>query len=118
MWSERKNQFQQAIASSAEQVFFDRGVHDVVAYLNYTRAPIPSWEKELNEYKYDLVFLIKPELKIYRQDEDRMETFEEAIEVHKHLEKTYLNSGIKTIAIPFTTPEKRLELILKHSADG
>ena len=64
------------------------------------------------------VFLIKPVKEIYRQDEGRMESFEEALKVHKILTETYNKSGLKTISLPFTTPLARLDLILKHIKNG
>ena len=47
----------------------------------------------------------------------RMETFEEAVEVHKSLEKTYQQSKLKIIKLPFTTLQERFNLILKHCAN-
>lgn len=99
-------------------VYFDRGVHDVVAYLNHINAPIPSWEEQLKNFNYDLVFLIKPERSIYHQDEDRMETFDEALKVHENLKELYHKSGLKIINLPFTSPEKRLNLVLKQVGNG
>ena len=118
LWKGRQKQFQQATALTTDYVFFDRAVHDVVGYLNYVKDPIPTWEKQLNDFAYDLVFLIKPVKEIYRQDEDRMESFEEALKVHKSLTDTYNKSGLKTISLPFTTPLARLDLILKHIKNG
>ena len=99
-------------------MFFDRAVHDVVGYLNHVNDPIPVWEEQLNDFTYDLVFLIEPVEEIYHQDEDRMETFEEALKVHKSLTNTYNKSGLKIIHLPFTTPLARLDLILKHIKNG
>ena len=89
-------------------------MHDVVAYLNYIENPISSWQNELKNFKYDLVILIKPEQEIYVQDADRMETFKEAIKVHEQIKNSYVKSGLKIIELPFTTPNTRLNLVLKH----
>ena len=109
---------QQANALTTAYVFFDRAVHDVVGYLNHVNDPNLAWEEQLNDFTYDLVFLIKPVEEIYDQDEDRMETFEEALKVHKSLTDTYNKSGLKIIDLPFTTPRARLDLILKHIKNG
>ena len=75
----------------------------------------------------NLVYLVKnqppitlstPVEEIYPKDEDRMETFEEALKVHKSLTNTYNKSGLKIIHLPFTTPLVRLDLILKHIKNG
>ena len=47
-----------------------------------------------------------------------METFEQALEVHKSIEKIFLESKLKLINIPFINSEKRLDIILKHVNDG
>ena len=118
LWERRKEQFTEAQQSEESFAFFDRGVHDVVAYLNHVKAPINAWEKELDQFRYDLVFLVKPVALIYKQDEDRMETFDEALKVHESLEKTYSKSNIEVIHIPFTTPEKRLNITLNQCVNG
>ncbi len=118
LWKGRQKQFQEATALTTDCVFFDRAVHDVVGYLNHVNEPIPAWEKQLNNFVYDLVFLIKPVQEIYRQDEGRMESFEEALKVHKSLTDTYKKSGLKTISLPFATPLARMDLILKHIKNG
>jgi predicted ATPase len=92
-------------------------MHDVVGYLNHIEDPNEVWESELMLYSYDLIFLLKPVSQIYVNDEDRMETFEEAVEVHKSLEKTYQQSKLKIIKLPFTTLQERFNLILKHCAN-
>jgi predicted ATPase len=43
-----------------------------------------------------------------------METFEDAIKVHEQIKNSYVKSGLKIIELPFTTPIKRLNLVLKH----
>lgn len=117
LWEQRKKQFHEALKLKANYVFFDRAMHDVVGYLNHIEDPNEVWESELMIYSYDLIFLLKPVSQIYVNDEDRMETFEEAVEVHKSLEKTYQQSKLKIIKLPFTTLQERFNLILKHCAN-
>jgi len=75
-------------------------------------------EEQLKDFAYDLIFLIEPVEEIYRQDQDRMEIFEEALRVHKSLTDIYNKSGLKIIHLPFTTPLARLDLILKNIKNG
>ena len=117
LWEQRKKQFHEALKLKATYVFFDRAMHDVVGYLNHIEDPNEVWESELMLYSYDLIFLLNPVSQIYVNDEDRMETFEEAVEVHKSLEKTYQQSKLKIIKLPFTTLQERFNLILKHCAN-
>ncbi len=117
LWKKRKKQFQKALKLKTKYVFFDRAMHDVVGYLNHIEEPNIVWENKLTLYSYDLVFLLKPVSQIYIKDEDRMETYEEAVEVHKSLKKIYQQSKLKIIKLPFTTPQERFDLILQHCAN-
>lgn len=93
--------------------FFDRGLADVTAYLRHTKAPQLNWEKDLKKHPYDLVFCIAPVADIYQKDESRMESFQEALSLHKAVQKNYEELGL-LIEVPFLSPEDRVDFILKH----
>ncbi len=60
-----------------------------------------------------MIFLIAPEKSIYTTDDQRMESFEEAMVLHQKLKDTYQGLG-KIIEVPFLSPDKRLDFILTH----
>ena len=117
IWNDRKEQFLQAediIAKNDKEhmIFFDRGLADVTTYLRHTNAPQKNWEMELEKYPYDLVFTIAPVAEIYQKDESRMESFDEALSLHKAVKESYQELG-PIIEVPFLTPEERMAYILK-----
>ena len=118
LWTGRIAQYNEAIKIHQNEnnnswIFFDRGIPDVVAYLKYSDKTIPAWESEVINYPYDLVFFLTPEVSIYQQDALRMESFQEAMDIHLALKKTYLSIG-NCIEVPFLSPKKRLAFILSQ----
>lgn len=111
----RQKQFLEADSLQQEVVFFDRGLPDVVAYLDYLKSSYPDFFKTIcSQHKYDTVFILKPWKAIYEQDNERYETFEQALILHDFLVKTYTEYGYSIIDTPFGTVEERLAFILNH----
>ena len=111
----RQTQFLKADSVDHELVFFDRGLPDVVAYLDYLKSSYPESFKEIcREHSYDVIFILKPWKAIYEQDNERYETFSETKKIHTELENTYTKLGYKTISIPFGTPLQRVEFLLQQ----
>jgi predicted ATPase len=108
----RQNQFLNAETHSENFVFFDRGLPDVVAYLDYLDTPYPeSFKTVCTQHKYDQVFILKPWEAIYTQDNERYESFEQALFIHEFLVKTYAEYGYTCSDIPFGTVESRIDFI-------
>jgi predicted ATPase len=63
------------------------------------------------QHKYDQVFILKPWEAIYTQDNERYESFEQALDIHEFLVKTYAEYGYTCIDIPFGTVESRIDFI-------
>ena len=94
---------------------YDRGIHDVVAYLNAIGDEVPcGMLNDCSTYCYDAVFVFPPWEAIFTQDAERMEVFEEAIDFHKALLETYTNFGMQCIEVPKSSIEKRFRFILDH----
>ncbi len=111
----RQKQFLNAETLSSNIVFFDRGLPDVVAYLDYLNSPYPeSFKTICNQHKYDQVFILKPWKTIYTQDNERYESFEQALIIHDFLVKSYTEYGYTIIDTPFGTIEERIEFIENH----
>ena len=109
----RLNHFNDGKNIDKKHLFYDRGIPDVIAYMNYFNQPI---EKPYNELclqnRYDEVLILPPWKDIYVQDNERMENFEQACGIHEHLEKTYINLGYNPIKVPFGTIENRLQFVV------
>ncbi|MBI9041344.1 ATP-binding protein [Lutibacter sp.] len=109
----RINQYLEAEKRNADIVFFDRGIPDVHAYMNYISIDYPtSYIKKSKLYKYDYIFLMPPWEAIYITDSERYENFEQALAIHNHLDRTYKKLNYNVIEVPFGTVEKRADFIL------
>jgi predicted ATPase len=110
----RIKQFKEAGKIETEMVFFDRGIPDVQAYLNYISMDYPDdYEKFGKKYKYDFVFLMPPWEEIYVNDNERYETFEQSFAIHNHLERTYKKLGYRVVEVPHGNVDNRVEYIFK-----
>ncbi|GAA4301108.1 AAA family ATPase [Aestuariibaculum suncheonense] len=109
----RTQQFEEAKTYSAETIFFDRGVHDVIAYMNFIGDSYPQHFIEACKNSiYDGVFILKPWEAIYTSDNERYESFEQALQIHDHLLNTYSSYNYNLIDVPFDTIENRADYIL------
>ena len=114
--SSRLDHFLKASELDEEIVFFDRGLPDVLAYMDYFNQSYD--EKYIDICKtncYDTVLLFPPWEEIYVQDNERMESFKEAIEIHEALGKTYTSLGYDILEMPFGTVKERLNFVLNHT---
>ena len=95
--------------------FSDRGLPDQAAFSLYKCKEVSKQlKKALSENRYEKkVFLTPPWREIYKNDQIRIETFEEAEKIHAFIVKAYLNYGYELIDLPFVSPDKRIEFILK-----
>lgn len=99
-------------------VFFDRGLHDVIAYLNYIGEAYDSDDFNLNSHHYELALLLPPWKAIYVNDGERMESFEEATALYYEIKRTYKEYKIPMVEIPIGTPDQRVLTILELLKNG
>ena len=99
-------------------VFFDRGQHDVVAYLKYLGVDYDPEIFDLSKYSYDFAVLLPPWKEIYVKDEFRREDFDEASGIYTQIKKTYAAFNVPTIELPLVSPEDRVSTLLKYLKDG
>ena len=108
----RVNQFNKN--QNFNNTFYDRGVHDVLAYLNYIKI---KCSKELitkvKKVKYNKVIVLPPWKEIYVQDDVRYESFEEATEIYKEIIKVYDLFEMNPIILNKGTLNQRVEKILE-----
>tara|TARA_R110000823_G_scaffold315370_1_gene447185 strand:- start:75214 stop:75750 length:537 start_codon:yes stop_codon:yes gene_type:complete len=111
----RLAQFIEAKAYQKEYLFYDRGLPDVTAYMDYFKTEYPeSFTNSCLDNQYDTVFLLPPWKKIYKQDNERYENFEEAKKIHTALLKGYENYGYDVQLVPVGTVEERITYILDN----
>lgn len=113
----RIKQFETALLES-NSVFIDRGIPDVLAYMDYIGDTYPSnFIEACHKYKYDKIFLLPPWEEIYVSDNERYETYEEALKIHNFLVDTYTKFGYNLHEVPKTTIENRYNFIIEHLKD-
>ena len=94
-------------------VFIDRGIPDVVAYMDYIGDEYPEhFVKACENCKYSKTFILPPWEEIYQSDTERYENFEQAIMIQKHLIETYKKYGYDLIEVPKDTVENGILYIL------
>jgi predicted ATPase len=109
----RKQQFEDASKESEFVVFLDRGLPDVLAYMDYIGDSYPShFIETCKTYIYDSIFILAPWQEIFTTDSERYESFEEAIEIHQHLLDTYKRFGYQLLDVPFGSIKNRTDFIL------
>ncbi len=110
----RQKQFIDADIYKNQTIFFDRGIPDVLAYMDYIGDIYPEKFVEASKNSpYDLVFILKPWEAIYTSDNERYESFDQALQIHDNLVNTYKNYNYTLIDVPFDTVENRTNFILK-----
>ncbi len=95
-------------------IFFDRGLHDIFAYLNYIKKSYNNIKFKLEDYSYDMAFILPPWKEIYKTDSERKESYEQSIQIHKHIRSIYIKYKIQLFEIKPNTIENRVSEILKY----
>ena len=122
VWQGRRRQYETGKSKACNHqkpyVFFDRGLHDVVAYLKCLAISYDPNRFDLTNYNYDLAILLPPWKAIYIADNERKESFEEAEKLYFYIKNTYQNQTIPIIEIPFQSPEARISTLLQYLDHG
>jgi predicted ATPase len=99
--------------------FFDRCLLDVKAYLELGNITVyPELEDFIATHiYYPKVFVAPPWRAIFEQDDERMETFEEAQKAHDQLTETYRQQGYELVELPLVSPAERVQFIRQKLVD-
>ena len=91
----------------------DRGLPDVVAYMDYANSNYPDhFVETCTKHVYDHVFVLAPWQEIFVSDSERYENFDQAVQIHDALLQTYERFGYELIDVPFDSIEKRADFIV------
>lgn len=111
---ERIKQFEDASQLQVSPLFYDRGIPDILAYMDYFGQDYDGeFTQPCHSLRYNLVILLPPWEAIYSQDNERLENFEEACEIHKCLEKVYREFGYQVEALNPGSIEERVSNVLE-----
>ena len=110
----RTRQFEEG-SLEEEIVFYDRGIPDVMAYLSYLDVSFSDiFQQRSMELRYHKVFMMPPWEVIYRQDNERYESYPQAIRIHEQLLETYVSLGYEVDLVPTGQVEDRVSFILNE----
>jgi len=109
----RTQQFKDAKSVKKEHVFLDRGLPDVLAYMDYANSEYPKYFTDVCEqHTYNKVFVLAPWQEIFVSDSERYENFDQAVEIHHALLDTYERFGYQLTDVPFGNVPSRADFIL------
>ena len=114
----RVAQYKSTLESSEQFVFFDRGIPDVLAYMDcFDQQYGEAFKEACIVNPYDLIFLMPPWKDIHIVDDGRFESFEESLRINKCLENSYAGLGYDVQVVPKDTILNRVTFILKRIKD-
>lgn len=102
--------------NTSDPVVFDRGIPDVIGYLNLMKLPVQEYmKKAARNFRYNRnVFIAPPWAEIFKQDTERKQTFEEARATYDALVETYMAYGYNLISLPLVSVEERVQFVIKY----
>lgn len=109
----RIDQYRKAELEARKVVFFDRGIPDVFGYLNYLKMDFPDMyiNQSLN-HRYDTIFMMPPWQKIYTNDNERYESYEQSLIIYQELILAYKEIGYSITTVPEGDISSRVQFIL------
>lgn len=101
-------------APADQLTFFDRGIPDIIAYLDVAQIKSTEiYDEALKQHPYHYqVFILPPWEKIYVNDNERWQTYEEAIIINEAIRNTYQTFGFELIDVPKNSVTGRIAFIL------
>jgi len=109
----REAQYLEAKKANSNIIFFDRGIPDVHAYMDYFKTKYPAtFLTKSKLYSYDKVFHFTPWKEIHTTDNERYESFEETEIIDTFLQKAYKSLGYNLINVPFGNIQERTNFII------
>lgn len=123
-----EEQFQRAVTYLKEKAeanqkpgqvtFFDRGMHDTLAYMQLHGFEISDDIRQMmRPSSYRAVFLLDP-LPIFEKDYARVETREFTVKLNALLYDVYKSYDMQPIRIPASSIGQRLNLVLKYIGEN
>lgn len=102
-------------ANKEKLVFFDRGFLDTICYAELIRSEISQRMKSYaKKWRYNKnIFILPPWREIYKNDNERKQSWDEAVLTFEKMTETYKAYGYNIIEIPMKSASERAEFILE-----
>lgn len=113
VFSLRKKDF---LDASVDLQFYDRSMIDNLAYLTKNKLNVSeSMDNDCNQHRYfTKVFILPPWHDIYENDNERVEEYDEAVDIHNYLIEAYTKYNYTLIEVPKASVEERIDFILNR----
>lgn len=110
--------FQQA--DPAFRTFFDRGIPDVMTHATLSGLTFTDkLTSAISMYRYNpAVFILPPWEDIYETDNERKQTWEEAVATFDPLKQTYVDCGYVLVEVPRLPLAERADFLLRYVEAG
>ena len=116
VFEEMYKQYKETIKKDDSLCFFDRGIPDVLAYLENSKIPIPDdYYSMLNKCRFEKdVFICPPWKEIYSNDSIRPYPYEDILLLHRQIVSIYDKLGFNLIEIPKLPIAQRADFVVSH----
>lgn len=106
----------QAALARPGQVFFDRGIPDVIGYRDLCGLPIPApLARAAHGLRYARHVFIAPHWPaIYAQDDERKQSPAEAQATHDAIVRVYAGLGYRLVPLPLASVADRVAFLRDH----
>lgn len=96
-------------------VFFDRGILDAVCYMKMEKIPLPNhlMQRIRQSTYHTTAFVLPPWKEIYTTDDERKQSWEEAVYTFEKIKETYLDFGYCLVEVPKASIAERLKFIIE-----
>jgi len=107
-------------APENEPSFFDRGVPDSLAFFKYMGKAAPmALIHAVQKFRYNsTVFLLPFWEEIYKSDEVRKESIEQAKQLNRLIRDAYIESAYNILDIPESSVAERTQIIIDYIGQG
>lgn len=110
----RKQQYNAAQDKAPGPLFYDRGLPDVLAYMDYfDQSYGKNFEQVCRAHRYDRVYIMPPWEEIFHSDGGRFETYQQALDLHESLVTRYSAFDYQLLTVPKDTVSARVEHIIR-----
>ncbi len=112
----RKAQFQKAVNTNSHINFYDRGLPDVLAYMDFFGQSYPKeFVQTCAKHTYDAIFIMPPWEDIFITDQGRFESYKEAVALHNSLMERYSAFNYKLNVVAPASIEARTAYIINKT---
>ena len=98
---------------TTKYIFFDRGVHEIIAYLNFLKTDYNAeFFNKTRKIVYDYVFILPPWREIYVNDKARYETYDQSIKIYEEILAIYKLLDVNLIELEKNSVNRRIDSII------